>query len=72
MLMQDSFDLTGTTISFAGTSEPNQEPSASIEASLRAGPAPLEVELMGHGEDPDGEIVSYQVDMLVTFVLEDD
>lgn len=59
----ETFDLNGTTLTFAATAEPNHPPMAAIEATPRSGPAPLEVQLFGNGSDDDGAVVSYHWDL---------
>jgi PKD repeat protein len=53
-----------TTISFTTVEEIlNNPPTATIEASVTSGLAPLEVDLTGTGLDGDGTIVSYSWDL---------
>lgn len=58
----DAFDLDGTTLTFTGSSAPNQPPTASIDASTRFGPAPLEVGFVARSADEDGRIVAHHWD----------
>ncbi|MBI5478281.1 MAG: PKD domain-containing protein [Deltaproteobacteria bacterium] len=54
-----AIDLGGKTLTFAPTGTPNQAPTANIQASTTAGPAPLQVVFHGQGQDADGSVVSY-------------
>jgi hypothetical protein len=58
----DSFDLTGVTLRFSGTVEPNMAPTASIDASPRSGSPPLEVSFTANAADEDGEVIAYDWD----------
>jgi len=58
----EAFDLTDVTVTFSGTADSNMPPTASIDASVISGDAPLEVSFSGQGSDGDGSITSYHWD----------